>query len=63
MTEAEAQRVLQALDTPERRHTLPIFIAVMDTGVRKGSLLEILCWKDIDFESELITVTCVQGQG
>lgn len=63
MTEAEAQRVLQALDTPERRHTLPIFIAVMDTGVRKGSLLDSLCWKDIDFELELITVTAYKGKG
>src|SRR5215213_11272443 len=63
MTEAEAQRVLQALDTPERRHTLPIFLAVMDTGVRKGSLLNSLCWKDINFELEIITVTACQGEG
>ncbi len=63
MSEAEAQRVLRALDTPERRHTLPIFIAVMDTGVRKGSLLNSLCWKDINFELELIIVTAYKGKG
>src|SRR5215213_2825916 len=63
MSETEAQRVLQALDTPERRHTLPIFIAVMDTGVRKGSLLNSLCWKDINFDLELIIVTAYKGKG
>jgi hypothetical protein len=62
MSEAEAQRVLQALDTPERRHTLPIFIAAMDIGVRKGSLLNSLCWKGINFELETNHSHCVQGQ-
>src|SRR5215213_11652246 len=32
-------------------------------GVRKGSLLSSLCWKDINFELELITVTAYKGKG
>jgi integrase len=62
MTDEEAQRVLTALNTPERRHTLPVFIAVMDTGVRKSTLLEHLRWKDINFDEELLTVTTYKGK-
>jgi integrase len=57
MTEQEAQRVMEALNTPERIHTLPIFIAVMDTGVRRSSLLDHLRWQDVYFDEELIIVT------
>ncbi len=32
LTDEEAVRVIKALDTAERRHTLPVFIAAMDTA-------------------------------
>jgi hypothetical protein len=32
LTDEEALRVMKALDIPERRHTLPVFIAAVDTG-------------------------------
>jgi integrase len=57
LTDEEAARVIQALGTPERRHTLPVFIAAMDTGARRSSLLNYLCWKHINFGDELITIT------
>ena len=62
-TDEEALRVMKALDTPERRHTLPVFIAAMDTGARKSSLLDYLHWKDINFADELITLTAYKGKG
>ncbi len=40
-----------------RIHTLPIFIAVMDTGVRRSSLLDHLRWQDVHFDEELIIAT------
>ena len=43
---------MKALDTPQRCHTLPVFIAAMDTGARKSSLLDYLRWKDINFGDE-----------
>ena len=55
LTDEEAVRVIKALDTPERRHTLPVFIAAMDTGARKSSLLDYLRWKDINFGDEIIS--------
>jgi integrase len=57
LTDDEALRVIKALNTPERRHTLPVFIAAMDTGARRSSLLDYLRWKDINFEEEVITIT------
>jgi len=63
LTDEEAQRVMKALDTPERRHTLPVFIAAMDTGARKSSLLDYLRWKDINFADEIITLTAYKGKG
>jgi integrase len=63
LTDEEALRVMKALDTPERRHTLPVFIAAMDTGARKSSLLDYLRWKDINFADELITLTAYKGKG
>jgi len=63
LTDEEALRVMKALDTPERRHTLPVFIAAMDTGARKSSLLDYLRWKDINFADEIITLTAYKGKG
>ncbi len=63
LTDEEALRVINALDTPERRHTLPVFIAAMDTGARKSSLLDYLRWKDINFGDEIITLTAYKGKG
>src|SRR5215207_1330095 len=57
LTDEEALRVMKALDTPERRHTLPVFIAAMDTGARKSSLLDYLRWKDVNFADEIITLS------
>ena len=62
LTDEEAQRVMKALDTPERRHTLSVFIAVRDTGARRGSLLEHLRWKHINFDEEVITITSYKGK-
>jgi len=63
LTDEEARRVMKALDTPERRHTLPVFIAAMDTGARKSSLLDYLRWKDINFADEILTLTAYKGHG
>ena len=56
LTDEEPRRVVKALDTPERHHTLPVFIAAMNTGARKSSLLDYLRWKDINFADEIITL-------
>jgi len=58
----EAQRVMTALDTPERRHTLPLFIAALDTGARKSSLVDYLKWGDIKFDEEVIILTAYKGK-
>jgi integrase len=63
LTDEEAVRVIKALDTAERRHTLPVFIAAMDTGARRSSLLDYLRWKDIDFTEEVIVITAYKGKG
>jgi integrase len=63
VTDEEALRVMNALDTPQRRYTLPVFIAAMDTGDRKSSLLDYLRWKDINFGDEIITLTAYKGKG
>jgi len=61
LTDEEAVRVIKALDTPERRHTLPVFIAAMNTGARRSSLLDYLRWKDINFGAEIIIITAYKG--
>ena len=63
LTDEEAVQVIKALDTPERRHTLPVFIAAMDTGARRSSLLDYLRWKDINFGDEIIVITAYKGKG
>ena len=63
LADEEAVLVIKALDTPERRHTLPVFIAAMDTGARRSSLLDYLRWKDINFGDEIIIITAYKGKG
>ena len=63
LTDEEAVRVEKALDIPDRRHTLPVFIAAMDTGARRSSLLDYLRWKDINFGEEIIIITAYKGKG
>ena len=63
LSDEEARRVMKAIETPERRHTLPLFIAAMDTGARKSSLLDYLRWKNINFADEIITLTAYKGKG
>ncbi len=62
LTDEEGERVMKALNTPERHHTLPVFIAAQDTGARRGSLLEHLRWKHVNFDEEVITVTSYKGK-
>jgi integrase len=62
LSDDEAQRVMTALNTPERRHTMPLFIAALDTGARKSSLLDYLKWKDIKFDEEIIILTAYKGK-
>src|ERR1051326_3542742 len=62
LTDDEAQRVMTALNTPERRHTMPLFIAALDTGARKSSLVDYLKWKDIKFDEEVIILTAYKGK-
>jgi integrase len=51
----EEERLLLAACTGRRTHLRPIIICALDTGMRLGEILK-LCWSDIDFESNLITV-------
>ena len=53
---------MTALNTPERRHTMPLFIAALDTGARKSSLVDYLKWKDIKFDEEIIILTAYKGK-
>ena len=62
LTDDEAQRVMTALNTPERRHTMPLFIAALDTGARKSSLVDYLTWKDVKFDEEVIILTAYKGK-
>jgi integrase len=62
LTDEEAERVMKVLNTPEGRHTLPVFIAVQDTGARRGSLLEHLRWKHVNFDEEVIVITSYKGK-
>jgi integrase len=62
LSDDEAQRVMIALNPPERRHTMPLFIAALDTGARKSSLVDYLKWKDIKFDEEIIILTAYKGK-
>jgi integrase len=44
-------------ETPEWAHTLPIFMMALENGARRGTLIDLLRWQDVDFDRELITLT------
>jgi integrase len=55
LSEEEETRLLAACDSPRRRHLIPVIIAALDTGARKGELLA-LRWSDIDRRNNRITL-------
>jgi hypothetical protein len=42
LSDAEEQRLFTALQKADRRHTIPVFIAALETGARWSSLVELL---------------------
>jgi integrase len=54
LTLEEEAKLLAACEHPKRRHLIPLIIALLDTGARKGEMLK-LVWRDVDFEHRLIT--------
>lgn len=54
LTLEEESKLLSACEHPKRRHLIPLIIALLDTGARKGEMLK-LVWSDVDFERRLIT--------
>ena len=57
MTDAEEKGLFKALEKPERRHTIPVFIAALHTGARWSSLVELMKWKHVKFKAEEVTIT------
>jgi integrase len=57
LSDAEEQRLFKALQTADRRHTIPVFIAALETGARWSSLVEFLKWKHVNFNAEEVTIT------
>ena len=57
LSDAEEQRLFKALKKADRRHTIPVFIAALETGARWSSLVEFLKWKHVDFKAEEVTIT------
>lgn len=55
VTREEEARLIAACDHPRRTHLKPIIICAIDTGMRRGEILA-LCWRNVDFENEVITV-------
>lgn len=55
LSEDEETRLLAACDTPRRKHLIPVIIAGIDTGARKGELLALL-WSDIDASQRQMTL-------
>ena len=54
LTREEEARLLAAC-TGRRAHLRPIIVAALDTGCRKGELLQ-LRWRDIDFDAGAVTI-------
>jgi integrase len=53
LTREEEAKLLEAFNTPYRKHAIPLVIAALDTGLRKGELLR-LVWSDVDLTLGLI---------
>lgn len=51
----EEERRLLAACTGRRSHLRPILICALDTGMRRGELLQ-MAWKDVDFENGQIYI-------
>ena len=41
---------------------MPLFIAALDTGARKSSLVDYLTWKDVKFDEEVIILSAYKGK-
>jgi integrase len=57
LSDAEERRLFKALQKADRRHTIPVFIAALETGARWSSLVEFLKWKHVNFRAEEVTIT------
>ena len=57
LTEDEEAKLFKALQHKDRRHTIPVFIAALETGARYSSLVEFLKWKHVNFKTEELTIT------
>jgi integrase len=57
LSDAEERRLFKALQKADRRHTIPVFIAALETGARWSSLVELLKWKYVNFKAEEVTIT------
>jgi len=57
LSDAEERRLFKALQKADRRHTIPVFIAALETGARWSSLVELLKWKHVNFKAEEVTIT------
>src|SRR6185503_10235415 len=57
LSDAEEQQLFMALQKADRRHTIPVFIAALETGPRWSSLVEFLKWKHVNFKTEEVTIT------
>lgn len=58
---AEEERRLLDACVESRSHLRPIVITALDTACRLGELLK-LCWRDVDFYSETITITAFNAK-
>jgi len=57
LSDAEERRLFKALQKADRRHTIPVLIAALETGARWSSLVEFLKWKHVNFKAEEVTIT------
>lgn len=48
---------MATLRKADRRHTIPVFIAALETGARWSSLVEFLKCKHVNFKAEEVTIT------
>lgn len=57
----EERRLLDACDTPARRHLRPILICLLDTAMRRGEVIA-LQWRHVDLDARTITVTAMNSK-